>query len=181
MRAPPAAPALAYPDGMTSLNRALLWLFVVVLGIGVGAGLYEAIVIMPLWSVSPPESVWEWHDLLAADSPYAPRAGERFWIFVSPARALLALAVLVTALRVRVPHRAWQMAACLITLALFAIAVAWLIPVSAELFGSGSRQLSAVDVVSKAQTWVRLNYLFQVLGLAAFLAALRAAAGAKQA
>ena len=160
-------------DGI-SVGRILLWLFVVVLAIGVGAGLYEALVIMPLWSHSPPESVRGWDELLEANPQYAPHGGDRFWIIVSPARALLAIAVLITALRMRGLHRRWRLIASLITLALFIIAAVWLIPVSAELFGDETAELSPEAVVSKTNAWVRLNYLFQILGIAAFLAALRA-------
>lgn len=157
-----------------SIKQIILWLFVIVLGIGVGAGLYEARVIMPLWSSAPPESVWGWRDLLAANPRYAPHAGERFWILVSPVRALLAIAVLVTGLRMSGEQRRWRLVASIISLALFILAVTWLIPTSTELFGNNSRELSAEQVISKTKTWVMLNYLFQVLGIVAFLAALRA-------
>lgn len=156
------------------LAQILLWAFVITTGIGVGAGLYEWRTIMPLWSGSPPESVRGWRDLLAANPQYAPHGGDRFWIFVTPGRTLLAIAVLLTSLRMPAPHRGWRLAASAITLVLFAIAAAWLIPTSADLFGSGSSELRDTVVVSKTRGYITMNYVFQALGLAAFLAGLRA-------
>jgi hypothetical protein len=40
-----------------SIAEALLWLFVMNLGIAFGVGIYEAKIIAPQWARSPPESV----------------------------------------------------------------------------------------------------------------------------
>jgi hypothetical protein len=40
-----------------SVSQLFLWLFIIVLGIEIGAGLYETLVVLPLWTASPPESV----------------------------------------------------------------------------------------------------------------------------
>lgn len=154
--------------------RLVLWAFVIVMGVGAGAGLYEARIITPLWSGSPPESVWGWRDLLAANPQYAPHGGDRFWIFVTPARALLGILLLVTAVRMQGQQRMWRLVAGTLALALFAIAAVWLIPMSAELFATEGRTPDADRVVSLVGNYVILNYTFQGLGLAAFLAGLRA-------
>ncbi|MCA1625539.1 MAG: hypothetical protein LC768_14080 [Acidobacteria bacterium] len=40
-----------------SIAQIFLWLFVVTLGIMIGGGLYEQLVVMPLWQTAPPDSV----------------------------------------------------------------------------------------------------------------------------
>jgi hypothetical protein len=144
------------------------------MGIGVGAGLYEARIITPLWSASPPESVWGWRDLLAANPQYAPHGGDNFWIFVTPARALLGILLLVTAVHMHGQQRTWRLVAGTLSLALFAIAALWLIPMSIELFASERPAFSPDRVASLVSDYVILNYIFQGLGIAAFLASLRA-------
>lgn len=157
----------------TWFARAILWLFVIVMGIGAGAGLYEALTITPLWSASPPESVAEWRDRNAASPLYAVNSTS-FWIVVSPARALLAIGVLVTGLRMRGQQRLWRVIAGAASLLLFALAALWMIPISTDLFTSASAGLHPAEVVSRTQVYVSLNYLFQILGLTGFLAGMRA-------
>lgn len=40
-----------------SIAQIFLWLFVIALGIELGAGLYETLIVMPLWAGAPPDSV----------------------------------------------------------------------------------------------------------------------------
>lgn len=51
-----------------SIAEALLWLFVINLGIAFGAEIYEAKIIAPQWARSPPESVIRWN----AEAGHAP-------------------------------------------------------------------------------------------------------------
>ncbi len=53
------------------LPEILLWLFVLNLGITLGAGLYEMRVVVPLWASAPPASIGH------------PDSGRRFWAFVT--------------------------------------------------------------------------------------------------
>jgi hypothetical protein len=45
------------------MSRITLWLFVIALGLDLGAGLYETRIVVPLWAGGVPET-------LAAGSPY---------------------------------------------------------------------------------------------------------------
>ncbi len=50
---------------MTIRNRITeisLWVFIISLGILIGATVFEALVITPLWAGSPPESVRGWNE-----------------------------------------------------------------------------------------------------------------------
>jgi hypothetical protein len=64
--------------------KVLLWLFVINLGIALGAGIYESRVVIPLWENTPPQT-W-------------PNTGLLFWVYVTTVPlTLLTLANLVAA------------------------------------------------------------------------------------
>src|SRR5919206_630561 len=96
-----------------SAERIFLWLYLLLFGIQLGAGLYETLVVVPLWSASPPQSVWGWNALREANPKLAIDSGRRFWIFVTPAVGLLSVAALLTGWQTRPEHRAWLLAATL--------------------------------------------------------------------
>ena len=90
---------------MASLRGTLLWLLVVAVGIEIGAGIYEARVLVPLWAGAPPDS------LLAYNvQELRPAPGQQFWIVSTPLVGLLGLANLVAAWRSRMSKRAWWVA-----------------------------------------------------------------------
>ena len=81
-----------------------LWLFVITLGLDLGAGLYEARIVVPLWAGGVPET-------LAAGNPYgrvAIDAGIRFWAHMTSATALFAILALVFGFRTPAAPRAWR-------------------------------------------------------------------------
>jgi H+/Cl- antiporter ClcA len=94
--------------GRTRVTRALLWLFVILLGIEIGAGLYEARVIVPLWADSPPESAWLWEAHREANPRLAPDAGRGFWMFATPSLGLAALVTLMAGRKARGEQRRWR-------------------------------------------------------------------------
>ena len=73
-----------------SIAQLFLWLFVIVLGVEIGGGLYETLVVMPLWSLSPPDSVVAYHQHNVAYPQLALNAGGRFWMFNTPALTVVA-------------------------------------------------------------------------------------------
>jgi hypothetical protein len=79
-----------------------LWLFVITLGLDLGAGLYEARIVVPLWAGGVPET-------LAAGNPYgrvAIDAGIRFWAHMTSATALFAILALVFGFRTPAAEKA---------------------------------------------------------------------------
>jgi hypothetical protein len=70
------------------VEQVLLWVFVILAGIVIGAGFYEMRVTVPLWANSPPDSVWYWEAQRIVNLQYAPNSGMRFWIFLTPAHTL---------------------------------------------------------------------------------------------
>lgn len=88
-----------------SMSRALLALCIGIVGAVIGGGLYEALVIVPLWSSGPPESLTAFNTLALK-----PEAGPRFWMFMTPLMGLLALVNLIMAVRSREERRGWWLA-----------------------------------------------------------------------
>src|SRR5829696_1129039 len=94
-----------------TIAQIFLWLFVITLGITLGGGLYETLVVMPLWTAAPPESVLAYYQHNVANPQFVLNQGGRFWIFVTPLLGLLCLATLLSGLRTRPEHRRWRIAA----------------------------------------------------------------------
>jgi hypothetical protein len=147
-----------------------LWLFVTLLAVQIGAGAYETRVVVPLWSGSPPESVWGWNE-----SPrHALRAFERFWIFATPALAASAAAAVAFGWRSRPAHRRWLVASCALTLALIVVTYAYFVPAHQELLAPRAAGLSGEEIKAKVDRWLTLHALRAPFYLAAWLMALRA-------
>jgi hypothetical protein len=92
-----------------SLPDIVLWLFVLTLGTSFGAALYEARVVVPLWTHTA-SGAFQW----AADLSRRTDAGRRFWAFVATGPlTLLAVASLLLAAQEQSGRREWWMAAIL--------------------------------------------------------------------
>jgi len=157
-----------------SIAQIFLWLFVIALGITIGGGLYETLVLMPLWDTAPPDSVTAYYQHNIANPQIAPNQGGRFWAFITPLTGLLAIAALLSGFRTRSEHRKWRITATVLTLIVFVFTIVWFVPNIIKLTGEGVTTLSRDEVTNLTNWWVRLNWVRAVLYLAAFLAALRA-------
>lgn len=136
----------------------LLWLFVINLGVALGAGLYESRVVVPSWPGTPPDT-W-------------PNTGLMFWAFVTTGPlTLLTLANAVAAWRDRTARRTTWLTAVVLTLVERLATFGYFIPTMIALQGEPSAG-PAVDA-ALAQ-WTTLNNGRHLLTLAAWLAALRA-------
>ena len=146
----------------------LLSLFVIMVGIQLGGGLYEKQIIIPQWSSVPPDEV----------GAALKRSGQegsalRFWAFVSPPVALLALANTVAAWRAKgSPRRPWWLAASLIMVGYATISYGYFVPTMIRLWQAET--LPAAEVASTVSWWVRLNYVRSAMGLCALIAAVTA-------
>ena len=167
----------AYLGNMTrriQIEQTLLWLFVVLAGIVIGAGFYEMRETVPLWAQSPPESVWYWEAQRIANPQYVPNAGTRFWIFVTPAHAILALATFIAGLQMRGKHRKWVLISTAIVFLMHVTAFAWFVPTITRLARSHELGLNPEEVAAKARLWATLSWFRAPIGLAGFIAGLRA-------
>src|ERR1041385_8285259 len=116
-----------------SAEQIFLWLYLLLFSVQLGAGLYETLVIVPVWSASPPESVWGWNALREANPQLAIDSGRRFWIYVTPAVGLLSGAALLTGWWTRPDHRAWLMAATPTAFGMVVITFVYFVPTLIEL------------------------------------------------
>lgn len=157
-----------------SIAQIFLWLFVINLGLVIGGGLYEQLVVMPLWSLAPPDSVIAFYRHNAANSQFALDQGGRFWIFVMPLAALLSIATLLSGLRTRPEHRRWRVTAAILALIMIIFTFVWFVPNIILLMGEGVLKMNPEEVGSLAKRWVELNWVRGMFFWASWLAALRA-------
>ena len=156
-----------------SIAQVFLWLFVIVLGIEIGAGLYETLVVLPLWALAPPDSVVAYHQHNVAYPQFALNAGGRFWMVNTPLTGLLAIAAFITGLKTRREHRQWRVAATVLALIVVISTFAWFVP-NIIILGQGGAGLSGEQITSLTNRWVRLNWVRVVVYLTAWLSGLRA-------
>ena len=156
------------------LAQITLWCFVIFLSIDVGARLYETRVIVPRWSASPPESVWEWADLRATNAQVAIDPGSRFWTYVTPATGLFALLAFAFSLATEGPRRKWCLIGTILTLVIVAATRIYFVPNIILLIGPNSHNIDGVKVKALANQWVMWNYVRIGVGIVGWLSVLRA-------
>lgn len=150
------------------LARLGLWLFVVNLGIALGAGLYEAQILFPQWLVALPQSGYEWQAAAAREA----NVGLRFWIFVTTIPlTLLTLANAIAASRRRGSLRRWWLAAVGLAVVDRTMTFSYFVPTMLKLMGGNLAQAQAVAI---ALQWENLNVFRHLIVLLAWLAALKA-------
>jgi len=157
-----------------SISQIILWLFVVALGIEIGAGLYETLVVMPVWTSAIPDSVIAFYQHNAADPRFALNAGGRFWMVATPLVGLLSIATLLTGFRTSAEHRKWRFAGAGLALIVVISTFAWFVPNIIKLGSPDVLTMSRDEVAGIANWWVRLNWVRVVVYSSGWLAALRA-------
>jgi anti-sigma-K factor RskA len=154
------------------MARISLWLFVIVLGLDIGAGLYESRIVVPLWANGVPAT-------LAAGNPFARvaiDAGVRFWAYMTTTVAILAVAALIFGLRTQPPQRTLQTVATVAELVAVAMTLLYFKPTLIRLFMGHGAGLSTEAIESTVQMWVRLSFVRIALSFGAWCVALRALA-----
>jgi hypothetical protein len=150
----------------TNAATALLWLFVINLGIAFGAGLYEHRIVTPRWinrGVGSPH----WN----AEAARRDDTGLRFWAYVTTGPlTLLTLANLAIAWTTSGPARAWWLAAGLLLLGDRLLTFGYFIPTMVGLM----KAPDSPAAVAAATRWIRLNYLRHALIFTGWMAALEA-------
>lgn len=148
-----------------TLERALLWLLVLNLGVVFGAGLYEHRVVLPGWVGADEQGMLVFRaSAMSADNP-----GLRFWVFTSTAPlTLLALGNLAAVWRCRRPERRVWLGVCLVVLLERALTFSYFIPTIVALEAAGDSAAS----VSAALRWMQLNLLRHALTAAAWVGSL---------
>lgn len=149
------------------ISALMLWLFVILLGIAFGAGIYEHRIVVPRWIETTGDSGGHWH----ADAARSDDTGRRFWAFVTTVPlTLLTLVNLWLAWQSPAPLRTWWLLAAGVALAERLFTFSYFIPTMVGLMSAGDTPAS----VATAARWSSLNYLRHALALTAWLTALRA-------
>lgn len=155
----------------TRLLHLFLWVSVFAWGIGLGAKLFELIVVISAWAGNPPESL----SLL----PYGPRWPFNPGDFFQPVTALVAVGTvgaLVTGWHTVRTYRAWLWASVFILLIIVMVTPTIFWPMIRELYGAstGSRPLTELGARSLASRWVLYDWGRAALSAAGFVCSVRA-------
>jgi hypothetical protein len=151
------------------IPKVLLWLFVINLGIVLGAGLYEARIEFHQWLFYSAESGYRWD----AEAARQANTGLRFWVYVTTVPlTLLTLANLIVAWRAQGAIRKWWLGAAGIALADRVFTFSYFVPTMVKLMSDET--LSQSQAVAMAVRWGQLNYLRHAIVLVAWLLALKA-------
>lgn len=156
----------------SSIAQIFLWLFVVMLGIEIGAGLYETIVIVPMWAGSPPDSVVAFYQHNAANPQMTINAGGKFWIFATPLVGLLSITVLLTGKWANSEQRRLRTIGSGLALLVVISTFVWFVPNIILLQSKEVLTMDANKLASLANWWFTLNWVRCFLYVTAWVTAL---------
>lgn len=146
-------------------------LFALIMGLGllIGAGIYEARVIVPLWVDGAPESTVDFHN-----PPMRINAGKRFWIGITPVVGLIAVAntwFAYESLSVN-SAREWWLYSSALTTGVIVVTFVYFVPVLISL--SRAAQMNQRKLVSRVRIWSALNWVRAMLLMLAWFGAVQA-------
>ena len=155
------------------LTRAFLWVSVLAGGILLGAKIFDLVVLAGAWSASPPESL----RLLPYGSNYPVDTG----IFFGPSSALLLISsvgAIISAWRSPLWFRALLTGTALSIFAILILTVLVFWPLDLELWAYAqdptASAFSASQIVSKAESWVHLDWLRVAVATISLICSVRA-------
>lgn len=160
---------------MKRLNIPLivLWLWVLAVTILMGGGVFEHLVLTPLWAGSPPESVTSW--------PHGvPQA--RFFGLITPLCFLLSVALIVVSWWMPRQQRKWALVAGISLLVLGIATVSFFLPILQKTQATGGAGLSGEEItrlVNQFKTWNLARWMLSIGGWAAGWRALSLAMSAE--
>ena len=150
------------------ISELLLFLFVINLGIALGAGFYETRIVLPLWFTKSSDGY-----RVNIQNMNEIETGRKFWGFVTTMPlTLLTILNLVFAFQSEGIVGDWRLAASMITLIERIGTFAFFIPTAIKLQKSETSEASKVS--SMVVTWIRMNYVRMLLNLIGLVVAMRA-------
>jgi hypothetical protein len=173
----PRHPAVAYLRLVRPMSvrmrvmRFFLWASVLGWGIGLGAKLFDLIVVAGAWSASLPASF--------ALLPYGPRFPINPGDFFQPLSAVMALGILgalISGWRAPAQLRLWLWLGVIMFLIIWAITPTVFWPMIRELYGSAKGRISHTDaeLVQLAHRWIKWDWFRVSLIAIGFVASIRA-------
>lgn len=153
---------------MTRANLLLwsLWLSVILLALWVGGTLYQMLVIVPLWTASPPASL---RAFLTADYP-----GTVLNFFGPPfiaARTLSLVVALVAGWKFAM-HRSALLVALACWLIVVGFTLLYIYPINDDLFGAALSRLGDEEARNLLQRWIIADRARFAVGCVGFIALL---------
>lgn len=147
----------------------VLWYSILAWGSWFGGTLYQMLVVVPMWSAAPPESV---HEFFRGTS-YMKHIFNFFGPPYMAARVLPVLIALALAWHLPRMRRLLGFASvCLVATVVFTLA--FIYPINDVLFAQAGGELSADEIRRMVSTWIWADRLRFGVGLLAFLALLNA-------
>ncbi len=151
-----------------SFSEIILWLYVINLGITLGAGLFETRIILPQWFTKSSDNGYQ----VNRKSMIETDTGRKFWGFVTTIPlTLLTIANLVLAFNTSEPRYIWWIVSSSIIFIERLGTFFFFIPTAIKLMNSET--LSPVRMNTLVVLWMRLNYIRNLLTLLGWLAALK--------
>ncbi|HEX5708957.1 MAG TPA: anthrone oxygenase family protein [Pyrinomonadaceae bacterium] len=150
----------------SAVPQAVLRLFVVAALLLTGGGIFEHMVLTPLWAGSPPESVMAW--------PYG-GIQSKFFIIFSPAYYLCSLALIITSWWMPRPQRTWALVAGLSGIIIMFATFLFFIPILQKTQVTRGAGLSGEEItalVNRFKTWNWARWFVIIGGLVAGLRAI---------
>jgi len=146
-----------------------LWYSVLAWGTWFGGTLYQMLVVVPMWSVSPPDSVYAFF----LGTEYNRTI---FHFFGPPFMAARVIPITVAlALAWHLPrHRAALGVAVVCLIVAVAFTFAYIYPINAVLFEQAGANLTAAEIADLVHTWIWADRLRFGTGVVAFVALLKA-------
>lgn len=142
-----------------------LWFLVLSAGILTGGSIFEGVVLTPLWSHSPPESVRQWaHGTIQS----------KFFAFATPFYALSVLATLLASRWMPAKQRQWALLAGLCGLIVVIATFTFFFPILQKTEGAQGAGLSDEEVTRLVQQFKTWHWGRWGLLIGGWLAGLRA-------
>lgn len=153
--------------GPSRFGEVALWLFVINLGIALGAGLYEGRIVIPDWIGTASDGTSHWNGTQARQDD----TGRRFWAFVSTGPlTILTIVNLVAGWRSGPTIRQWWFGSAAIAAVERMTTLGYFIPTMIGLAAAAD----SAEAVAAAERWAALNNIRHLLVFAALAAALKA-------
>lgn len=146
-----------------------LWISVIGMAAWFGGTLYQMLVVVPMWSASPPESVKKFF----LETTY----NQTIWNFFGPpfmaARILPVIAALILGWRWR-EHRYWLLSATILLVAIIVYTLIYIYPTNAVLFAQAGGDNPPEVIRAMVSDWISADRIRFAVGSLVFLALLRA-------
>lgn len=143
----------------------ILWLWIVTVTILLGGGIFEHLVLTPLWAGSPPESVVQW--------PYGV-VQARFFAIISPLSFLLSIALLIASFWMPKPTRKWVWVSGISMLILGVTTVTFFVPILQETQATRGAGLSGEEITTLVYQFKTFNLVRWTLAIVGWATAWRA-------